>query len=215
MKLNTQSLPERINELFESASEVDDSLIQWFVQCVRENCIQTSQRIRSGTTALVATWVILWAIANGFVQQGRISSFEFTNLESLLVFGPVIIGILSYNIYSALVSNAFYNKTLRLLIKHTCKKAYELNLDDYLLPSTIFNTENIALQRGNIPGWLDIIQFFWAALFLIFILMSSLIIFAHVSYLMFVTPKSYLIPKITSTLIGLIFWLIMIFQLLI
>lgn len=160
-------------------------------------------------TGLIIAWAIIAGIASGTVTGGSVSSFQISSLSSLLGFGPLIIAIFQYGIFSSLLSIHVLREGVQKCYERLAPELVQKNLH-YLTNTPTFFTVEEFIDRAS---WMShsilrskINAFFTLTVYLS-IPFGSIPIFVHASYLAY-THGTWWWPYTTFMItVSAVFWI--------
>ena len=203
--MNTsKSIAVRIGHVFEGASEKQQEELRWFLDALRANLVDASRALARTAFLLVFAWVCFFAMSVGLVQEVGVGGLKISQISTLLVAGPVIVGFLAYRIGVLLVAEDQLFEAISEVCRYIAPELHKQGLQDWVAPPTFFAIER-AVISSEPKGWSGKLAMAFALTVGISFLVLPGIAFAHVVYLLFMYGDVALPLSIAATSIGIIF----------
>jgi len=201
MKSNFETDVGELFKLYQSTKEDD---IRFFIEKIHSNVSYAIKSSNRWILSFFLCWILSWAIGGEFISEGQISSFKISNLKSLLIVSPLLLGIIYYFITISRLAIAAFDIVLERYFKNTFPDCKAQNMYILLFPPSHETVEDYLLFTEKKKT----LHFFAKASMLAFysiIWILPLMAFSHVSYLLWVSNLWHPATTISSILIGLIF----------
>ena len=191
--------------LTEEAKERKEELAR-YIGRLHDTLREAHQTINRRFLMLLIIWGIAIAIAQGLLSEANISGFKVATISYLLPAFPIVVGLISYDMFCAFSASTLRMATIRWWYKNTLPKVANNNLD-YLCMSPSFITVEPMVVKSNKDFKSNITRFFMMFLFYVFIIYGPFFAIAQITYFGYIGNTCSKSLLLISTVFGLGLWL--------
>jgi len=195
-----KSIPSKIDELFiahagdrpDALKAYADRLLSVYGECRKAEA--------KSFVLLVLVWLGAVLVGMDVVAEAGVSSVKLKNSKYLLLLAAPGIGFFGHNLIVLFARTINLWQAIRQCYKHMLPKAYELDLEDFVLPPSFDDMARISLKRWSKASGV------WTLGITLMVILLPGVLIAHLCFLLYGDPFAPVWLRVASPVAGFSLW---------
>ena len=174
-------LCDKIDEFLEVELKAHPAQVEQFFERVQLNYDEAIRAATRYLLLLIVAWFVTYAIHATWITKIEWAGLEFK--PEMTIASPLLIGLLSYGLQSALAGAVVMWEAISRRLRYTLPTAWKYKLDDLLAPPTFSNVERMLEPESEFKTF-SLCSRGWFVLVTVLIFGGSIAALVHTTYLL-------------------------------